>query len=64
MILKKVKTKIAAAVLMVALAICAVFGAFFGNSTDTANATATGTSYSLGTGGSFTAANLASLMGK
>ncbi|MDE5667167.1 MAG: hypothetical protein K2I29_02905, partial [Clostridia bacterium] len=48
----------------VALAICAVFGAFFGNSTDTANATATGTSYSLGTGGSFTAANLANLMGK
>ncbi|MDE5666890.1 MAG: hypothetical protein K2I29_01475, partial [Clostridia bacterium] len=62
--IKKVKTKIASAILMFALAICAVFGAFFGTGTDTANATATGTSYSLGTGGSFTAANLTNLMGK
>ncbi len=68
--IKKGKGRVTVLTALIATVLCAVVAAFtglfggFGASVQTADATATGTSYSIGTGGSFTATSLANLMGK
>ena len=66
---KFLKGRLATFVALIAALICAGIAAFVGafgglGSVQTASANASGTSYSLGTGGSITGSSLASLMGK